>query len=134
MKKQKGQVIVEFAVVLPLFLLLLFGIIYSGMLFYDYSSLSNLARSSAREAAISQSLTSTDIVNIENHYKTKTGDLLTSLYTADETEPFKVINDTTDNSVKVTIKMNLTTSSALMRMVLPESYSIEYYMRREQSS
>ena len=52
MKKQKGQSLVEFALVVPLFLLLIFGLIYSGMLFHDYTSLSNIARSAAREAAI----------------------------------------------------------------------------------
>ena len=31
MKKQRGQVIIEFALILPLFLLMIFGLIYSGM-------------------------------------------------------------------------------------------------------
>ena len=50
--KQKGQSIIEFALVLPLFLLLVFGLFYIGMFFADYLTLSSIARSSAREAAI----------------------------------------------------------------------------------
>ena len=39
MKKQRGQILIEFALILPLFLLMIFGIFYSGMLFYDYIAL-----------------------------------------------------------------------------------------------
>jgi len=52
LKSEKGQDIVEFAFILPFFLLLFMGIVYVGFLFTDYLSLSNLARSSAREASI----------------------------------------------------------------------------------
>ena len=52
MKKHKGQSVVEFALVLPLFLFIMFGVIYTGMLFHDYATLSNIARTSAREAAV----------------------------------------------------------------------------------
>ena len=49
---QKGQSILEFAVVLPLFLLVIYGIIYFGMAFTDYMALNNIARSSVREASL----------------------------------------------------------------------------------
>ena len=38
--------------VLPLFLLMIFFIFYVGMIFADYMTLSNVARQSAREAAV----------------------------------------------------------------------------------
>ena len=134
MKNHKGQAIVEFALVLPLFLLVLFGIIYSGMLFYDYSSLSNLARSSAREAAISTTTLSTGqrYTAIENDYKEMQDNLITSLYTK-ASDPF-IIKQVDDNGIEVTITMNLSTTSPLMEMVLPESYEIKYFMRKDQSS
>lgn len=53
MKFQRAQSMVEFALVLPLFMLVLFGIIYFGMAFSDYIALNSFARSSAREASIS---------------------------------------------------------------------------------
>ena len=51
-KEQKGQDIVEFALLFPVFMLILSGIIYVGFFFGDYMTLSNIARSAAREAAV----------------------------------------------------------------------------------
>ncbi len=99
MKKQRGQILIEFALILPLFLLMIFGIFYSGMLFYDYSTLSNVARSAARETAITsnvitksgnnQSVSTDALEEIISHYYIYgpgaspkfTGGLITSLYT-----------------------------------------------------
>ena len=52
MRFQKGQSVVEFALVLPIFLLLVYGVFYIGMIFADYMALNNIARSSAREASL----------------------------------------------------------------------------------
>ena len=52
LKSQKAQGIVEFAVVLPLFLLLSMGVIYFGMAFSDYLTMSNTVRSVAHEASL----------------------------------------------------------------------------------
>lgn len=49
---QRAQGIVEFAVVLPLFLLLSMGVIYFGMAFSDYLTMSNTVRSVAHEASL----------------------------------------------------------------------------------
>ena len=50
-----GQSLVEFALVLPIFLLLVFGVIDGGRLIYTYNSLSNAARDGARVAIVNQS-------------------------------------------------------------------------------
>lgn len=142
MKKNKGQVIVEFALVFPLFLLVLFGMIYSGLLFYDYSSLSNIARTSAREAAIVTGTYNNGdrYSTIENYYKNGVNaplnTLITSLYEKD-LDPIKIEHvkeSGQPDAVRVTINMHLVSSSYLMRMVLPNDYSVVYYMRKEQSS
>lgn len=52
MKKERGQTLIEFALVLPLFLLIIFGTIYVGLLYGDYLTYSDMARAAAREAAI----------------------------------------------------------------------------------
>ncbi|WP_288265010.1 TadE/TadG family type IV pilus assembly protein [uncultured Dialister sp.] len=52
MKKQGGQDIVEFALMLPLFFIFIYCIMYCGFLFGDYITLNNEARSAAREAVI----------------------------------------------------------------------------------
>ena len=149
MKRQKGQVIIEFALILPLFIILLFGIIYCGMLFYDYITLSNIARSAAREAAIVQTLDDTQKSKIENYYTKKMSSLLTSLYTpsTDPSDPtstytIKVYEDygedgtpnTDDDGVAVRIIMQRNVSSTLMEMMLPDGYKIEYFMRRDEQS
>ena len=52
MKRQRGQSVVEFAFVLPLFTLFLFGLIYGGIMFLQYFNLSNDARAEARRIAV----------------------------------------------------------------------------------
>lgn len=49
---RSGQAIVEFALVLPLFLFMLMGLFYFSMAFSDYLWVSDVARSSAREASM----------------------------------------------------------------------------------
>ena len=51
-RREKGQAMVEFAFVLPLFLLLVMGIIDFGWLFYNYISVENSARNAARIACV----------------------------------------------------------------------------------
>ena len=131
-KYNKGQALVEFALVLPFFLLFVFGIIYSGMMFYDYSTLSNVARSAARERAITAM--STDNDTIEGYYfdqeskRFKYG-LVTSLYRLND---FSIVGPETNNpDIVVTVTMELDSSTALMRMVLPPQYSVVYHMRKD---
>lgn len=49
--KERGQAMVEFAIIMPLFLLCFFCIAYGGLLFTDYLALSNTARSCAHYAS-----------------------------------------------------------------------------------
>ncbi len=68
---QKGQSVIEFALVLPLFLLLAMGISYIGMVMADYLTLSSIARSSAREAAIivDQDKVDKNYPNVKKNYE-----------------------------------------------------------------
>ena len=52
-QRQSGQSLVEFAVVVPIFLLLVFGLIDFSRLLFTYISISNGAREMARVAAVS---------------------------------------------------------------------------------
>ena len=70
MKRQKGQDIVEFALLLPIFLLVLCGIIYCGFMFGDYQTVQGIVRNAAREAAVVGHYTeSTDPSQPINNYK-----------------------------------------------------------------
>ena len=137
MKKQRGQIIVEFALILPLFLLMIFGLIYSGMLFHDYSTLSNVARSATREVAISSD-PSNAITNVRAYYYNEQGGrftqgIITSLYVPSSSNPFTIVpNSGADGKdIVTTINMTLNVKFPLIDMVLPENFSIVYHMRKD---
>ncbi|HWN20971.1 MAG TPA: TadE family protein [Gaiellaceae bacterium] len=52
--EEKGQTATELALVLPVFCLLLFGIIQFGILFNNYVTLTDAVRAGARTAAVSR--------------------------------------------------------------------------------
>jgi Flp pilus assembly protein TadG len=56
-RAQEGQAMVEFALVLPVLLLLIMGIIQFGILFNNYVTLTDAVRAGARQAAVSRGLT-----------------------------------------------------------------------------
>ncbi|MGN0334309.1 MAG: TadE/TadG family type IV pilus assembly protein [Lachnospiraceae bacterium] len=51
-KDEKGQATVEFALILPIFILLVFGIIDFGWLFYNKIQVNNASREGARYAVV----------------------------------------------------------------------------------
>lgn len=138
MKRQRGQVIVEFALILPLFLLMIFGLIYSGMLFHDYSTLSNVARSATREVAISSDTSNKTISKVRAYYYNEQGGrftqgIITSLYVPSSSNPFTIVpNSGADGKdIVTTINMTLNVKFPLIDMVLPEKFSIVYHMRKD---
>ena len=146
MKFQRGQAIVEFALVLPLFILVLFGIIYFGMAFSDYIALNSFARSSAREASISSE--SAPYNDIKAKYSQK--DLPANIYewNPKNLKDFKMedISITTDGksskNVQVTINASLSKDkdslTQIFRNILGEDrlfdIHIQYTMYKEPSS
>ena len=50
----KGQALVEFALILPIFILVLAGIFDGARAIYAYNTISNAARAGAREAVVNQ--------------------------------------------------------------------------------
>lgn len=135
MIKQRGQAVVEFALVLPFFMLLLFGLLTAGFLFADYMTLSNVARSSAREAAIGESE-----ADISSRYgNTK---LLSNMYTWSSSSGFEITDVELNGSKakKVTITTTLNTSFpgvGFMKGITgfpPDGYEINYTMHDEAGS
>ena len=53
---ERGQAMAEFAIVLPVFALLLFGVIQFGIAFHDYVKVTDATRVGARKAAVSRDL------------------------------------------------------------------------------
>src|SRR3712207_561889 len=54
MRRERGQTMAEFALVLPVFALLLFAIIQFGIAFNNYLALTDAVRAGARTAAVSR--------------------------------------------------------------------------------
>jgi Flp pilus assembly protein TadG len=55
-KTDSGQAVVEFAVILPVLLMILFAILQFGIVFNNYIQVTAAAREGARKAAVSRSL------------------------------------------------------------------------------
>lgn len=55
-KNDSGQAVVEFAVILPVLLMILFAILQFGIVFNNYIQVTAAAREGARKAAVSRSL------------------------------------------------------------------------------
>ena len=86
MKGQKGQSLVEFALIVPLVLLLILGMIYGGFAYADYLQYSTAVREAARDISVQESTRRSVIVSglnsnnpaVVNDY----ADPLTNLYKA----------------------------------------------------
>lgn len=114
MKFQKGQAIVEFALILPLFLLLFLGVVYLGSYFADYLTLSTIARNSAREAAVVSVKDETELQpaydKVREHYKDQL--LPSDMYTWDPTSKDKDFEIKPDSDYKnVVVEINATLNS-----------------------
>lgn len=72
---ERGVVAAEFALLLPVFLLILFGIIEFGMLMYGREVVTNAAREGARAGIVQgpPKRTAGEITTIANNYLTGTG-------------------------------------------------------------
>jgi Flp pilus assembly protein TadG len=56
LRRERGQTMVEFVIVLPILLLLLLAILQFGVVFNNYITLTDAARAGARQAAVGRSV------------------------------------------------------------------------------
>lgn len=106
MKRQKGQSLVEFALVIPFFFVMCFGMIYGGVLFMDYIQYNNAARGVAR--AISLTTNAEERAKLKNDFEKKTSEYinpLTHLYIVKDGNS-KVDIGTNDVEVEITLTLN----------------------------
>ena len=100
MKRQKGQDIVEFAILVPLFFLILIAMCAFGMFFSDYITFNNVARSVAREAVVREP--GDDLVNVRNRnfdeYKS-----VGNLYALTSADNITIQKTTVDGSPSLTV-------------------------------
>ena len=163
MKRQKGQDIVEFSLLLPIFLLVLCGIIYCGFMFGDYQTVQGIVRNAAREAAVVEPTKDEmnptelkyDYQKIKDKYDEilKNENVITHLYVPDVSGKDgiqidlganlkTVLPDASipDDSVGAVLTMKLTTSDIsfvnyMQNVVgIPEKYTVSCFMYREKTS
>ena len=118
--RERGQNVIEFALVLPIFSLFLFGILFVGMVMADYLLLSSIARSSAREAAV---ISSADYY--ENNYekirlKYKDMKLPMDIYSwqATKTDNFTINYDSNSQNVQVIMKADLNKTGSYLGTIV----------------
>ena len=152
MKQQKGQDIVEFALLLPIFLLVLCGIIYCGFMFGDYQTVQGIVRNAAREAAVVGHYTESadplqpkidnyQIIADKYNQILKEQNVITHLYVPDsDGVQVYATNDTNEkpeNSVHATLRLELTKSDVsfvnyMQNVVgMPTEYVVNCFMYDE---
>ena len=152
MKRQKGQDIVEFALLLPIFLLVLCGIIYCGFMFGDYQTVQGIVRNAAREAAVVGHYTENadplqpkidnyQIIADKYNQILKEQNVITHLYVPDsDGVQVYATNDTNEkpeNSVHATLRLELTKSDVsfvnyMQNVVgMPTEYVVNCFMYDE---
>ena len=103
MSRQKGQSLIEFALIIPFFFAMCFGMIYGGIMFLDYLQYNNASRAVARD--ISLTTTQNDRDRMKADFENKSSERinqLTNLYTATP----KVDISTNDVTVTVELERN----------------------------
>lgn len=106
MKNQRGQATVEFAFIAALFMFIVLGMIYGGILFMDYLQYNNAARAIARDVAFTKN---TDVDELKKYFQP-----ITTLYTPTLKKPEtkivdeKVVEVTVEISLKISKHMGLT--------------------------
>jgi Flp pilus assembly protein TadG len=71
MKSHSGQAMVEFALILPLLLILIFGVIEFSILLYDKAVITNASREGARHGIVAPATsrqTQTEIASVVSNY------------------------------------------------------------------
>jgi Flp pilus assembly protein TadG len=65
-KNQQGQSMTEFALVLPILVMLLFGVIQFGIVFNNYITVTDAVRAGARKGAVSRHLQNPDAAVVQS--------------------------------------------------------------------
>ena len=121
-KREDGQAMVEFALILPIFILILCGIIDFGWLFYNQLSLNNACREGARYAVVNTGDTA-DTQAIINHIENTT----TTVFANDGVDiyvSYTAPNDPTSGDITVTMEADISFFTPVLSTVLGKEKTI----------
>lgn len=134
MKRQRGQTLVEFALVMPMLALFIFGMIYGALIFVDYMDFSNQARALARQVAVMDEDYREDLFD---ETPQRIGNFA-SFYNVTQTITLEKENATDEYPVDVLVKIDFTRNNKDLPNVLkwvgfpPETIRpIKYKMKLE---
>lgn len=124
MKQQKSQVLIEFALIFPLFLLLVFGIFLFGSIFADYLTLSTIARNSAREASVimvkEESQRQAECDNVRAKYKDYRLPLDVYRWDPKDMNDFYIKADSNNHNIIVTIHAELNENGTMFAKLVDD--------------
>ena len=121
-RREDGQAMVEFALILPIFLLILCGIIDFGWLFYNQLSLNNACREGARYAVV-HTAENADTLAIINHIENST----TTVFAndgVDITVTYSSPTDPTSGDITVSMEADISFFTPVLSTVLGKERTI----------
>lgn len=139
MKRQRGQAMVEFALMFPLMALMIFGMIYGAIIFMEYLDFSNGARTIARNIAVLENEDKREDLILRYGFEKK----FTRFYTATRTIEYTYdINDLEEEDpIDIVVKVTFTRNNKDLPWILykvgfpPETIKpIEYHMKLEKKN
>jgi Flp pilus assembly protein TadG len=99
---ENGQTIVEFALVAPLLMVLILGILQGGIAFNHYLVVTDAARAASREAIVAR-VSGVSVATIQQAAKNASGDLDQSKLNVTVSDPTDPTLTTAGSSVTVTV-------------------------------
>ncbi len=121
-KREDGQAMVEFALILPIFLLILCGIIDFGWLFYNQLSLNNACREGARYAVVNTA-ENADTLAIINHIENTT----TTVFANDGIDisvTYSSPGDPTSGDIEVSMEAEISFFTPVLSTILGKEKTI----------
>lgn len=138
MTKQRGQTLVEFALMAPMMFLLIFAMIYGGVMFVDYMNLNNDARALARRIAVADTTTRAELM--DKYSETSADSSLKRFYDIKMTAAYGYAETDTKKETPIDAVVTVTfnrDNKDLPWIVYkvgfpPENFAIQYKMKLEQ--
>ncbi|MBQ3602383.1 MAG: pilus assembly protein [Clostridia bacterium] len=121
-KREDGQAMVEFALILPIFLLILCGIIDFGWLFYNQLSLNNACREGARYAVVHTD-ENADTQSIINHIENISSTVFAN-DGVDITVTYSSPSDPTAGDVTVSMQADISFFTPVLSTILGKEKTI----------
>ncbi len=121
-RREDGQAMVEFALILPVFLLILCGIIDFGWLFYNQLSLNNACREGARYAVV-HTAEDADTQAIINHIE-KTTTTVFANDGVDITVEYTSPADPTSGDIRVNLEADISFFTPVLSTILGKEKTI----------